>query len=941
MNFGRKKWNRLLRVNTVGWLTIIVTVLGFSAFATSSSVLLWKANQSIDIWESYKTINDEKRRSFAELVEYLGYGGFIHNYKNYILRKDNELVARIDNVLGSSMGAVERYRLTDINVRESEALNQISQTITAYGAQLREIQGLIGDDKQAELIDKIVRIDDEPALKALSTLKNITTNSKIFTSGHTRLDLIGEIRFSLGYGGMIHDFKNYVLRRDDVLVSRINDKIADARNAIVLYRSLVLSAEEQAALDTIDATLRSYKSKFATIDMRDNKLEVAPESLDEAVRVDDRLALDALDVLDQYAAQQVQLETNIMEKDLVTVTRFATAGLVIAVVTGLLVLLTIYAAMMFFKNNLSTRKRLTESLSTSEKRLEEAQILAGVGNFETDLVTKENHWSPQMYQIVGLNLDEVIPGYESFRQFVHPDDRQVLDEGKLECTEIGESSDMTLRGVRSNGEVRYLNINFKSDKNEHGKLLRVYGTVQDITEPKLREIELQETKDKVERLAYLDEMTGLSNRARCQTDLSARFENLNSKSEFSMIHVDIDNFKRINDTLGHPAGDALLKEIGRRMTLLSEESEFAKAYRWGGDEFVVVAENADDKVLASFCEELTDLISVPVQYGETTMWTTASIGVARYPDDGKDLHSLMVHSDLAMYKSKEKGRDRFEFFTKEMKVKIDEESRIEDDLRKAIDDDQLFLIFQPQLDVKTRQVKGVEALLRWRHPQRGVLTPGDFLDVIENTSLAPLVGRIVIQKALTAARSWLDQGYYFGRIGLNVSPKHLKLRNFLEDLQSEMKKHDVAPEYLAVEVLESIFLDDPDVDNVGMFEQLHKDGVHVQLDDFGTGYASLSHLSTLPVDAIKIDTSFITQMDKDKKKAVVVHALIDLAHILEIDAICEGVETAAQLEMLEEIGHCSVQGYYMCRPKSFTEISDWLRDPSKREKHSITLDKAS
>jgi len=451
-------------------------------------------------------------------------------------------------------------------------------------------------------------------------------------------------------------------------------------------------------------------------------------------------------------------------------------------------------------------------------------------------------------------------------------------------------------------------------RDEIGDLSKAIGAMHETLNSQVKQITC---------LAFEDNLTKLRNRAGCQRDMISRIDGRKDGDRFALVHLDLDKFKRVNDTLGHAAGDVLLAEIGRRLSKLLEETDSGTAYRWGGDEFLLLVDRVDD-ALVDLCAELVDVLSIPIQYEDTTIRPTASLGIARFPEDGDTFDALMVYSDIALYKAKENGRDGFHFFTKELKQQIDIEAKIERELRVALEERQLFLVYQPQLDATSHKVTGIECLLRWRHPQRGVLGPASFLGVAEASNLAPLLGRFVLDEAFAAARKWLDLGHDFGRIAVNLSPQHVKIGTVFDDFTGAMARHGIKPEFVAAEVLESLFLDNEDVQQIEFIEHLHNIGVHIELDDFGTGYASLSHLSSLPIDGLKIDKSFVDRMLVDSKKKVVVQSLVSMARLMHIDLVCEGVETQDQYVFLRECGYCSIQGYLFARPMPFDDMTNWL-----------------
>ena len=467
---------------------------------------------------------------------------------------------------------------------------------------------------------------------------------------------------------------------------------------------------------------------------------------------------------------------------------------------------------------------------------------------------------------------------------------------------------------------RYLVM--QSSKLPNGDII---SNFTDVTNNRLREAELVRARDALTHIAYFDALTALPNRAHGQQDLEALFMNKQKDTRFAVIQIDLDKFKRVNDTLGHISGDHLLKEIGSRLAFLASKVPNFQPYRWGGDEFVAIVKDVTNHQLESLCQELTDLIAIPVPYENATLWPTVSLGVAIYPDDATDLSALMMYADLALYKTKEMGRDGYQFFSSEMKERLDSEASIEADVRDALKLDQFELHFQPQISTLDESITGIEALVRWNHPKRGQLPPGLFMDIVESNGMAAALGNAIFEKAMWSVRQWVDEGLEFGRLSVNLSPAHLKRQTLVEDFCQSMEKYDINPDLLAVELLEGVLLDDQYTNINELFETLSARGVHVELDDFGTGYASLSHLSNLPVDGIKIDRSFVNNIVVNKKQKAIVGVVMSMSKLMQLRVVCEGIETHQQLSTVSQIANCSVQGYLVSRPLSFEDMTSWIR----------------
>lgn len=451
-------------------------------------------------------------------------------------------------------------------------------------------------------------------------------------------------------------------------------------------------------------------------------------------------------------------------------------------------------------------------------------------------------------------------------------------------------------------------------------------TYTDVTERENRMLELRVARDRLEEVAYIDQLTGLANRASCQKDLAEQFSFTDAADAFAIIQIDLDNFKRVNDTLGHAAGDHLLRTLGKRLRLIGEEFPGFTPYRWGGDEFIAVVRQDHRATLEAICQEVTDLISISISYENATISPTVSLGVARFPEDADNLDDLMIFSDLALYKTKELGRDGYQFFTACMKKRLDEEADIEEELRVALADGQLDLFYQPQVSLAGGEITGIEALLRWHHPERGMIPPGKFLPVAAQVGLGHVIGRHVINKASDTASSLEAEGLEFGRLAINVSPEHLKRGTFLDDFRTALTARRITPRRFVVEILESYLFEDADKSILHILEQLRDAGVQVELDDFGTGYASLSHLTSLPVNGLKIDRSFVRDMMHDMKKQGVVKSMLSMSQLLKLRLVCEGIETREQLRLVSKMSSCSIQGFLIARPMHLDALKEWIAE---------------
>jgi diguanylate cyclase (GGDEF)-like protein len=441
---------------------------------------------------------------------------------------------------------------------------------------------------------------------------------------------------------------------------------------------------------------------------------------------------------------------------------------------------------------------------------------------------------------------------------------------------------------------------------------------------RIQALRLEQANAKLQHQATHDALTGLPNRLLFIDRLGREIAHAERDGHvFAVLVVDLDRFKVINDTLGHGPGDQLLIEIAQRLSSAIRSADTVA--RTGGDEFLLlltdIREAPDAAVIAAkIISELDKSVSI----GGTEVHTSASIGISVYPADGSDSDALVAHADEAMYFAKQAGRNSFQFFSPGMSVFSRERLNLESELRRALPMQQFELHYQPKVDVATGRMNSVEALLRWRHPTRGVVGPLEFIPIAEETGLMLSIGEWVLREACRQARQWQREGLPFLRISVNISPIHFRQSKFLEIVQSALLDHDLEPQYLEIELTETTVMDHAET-SVHILEELSRMGVIVSIDDFGTGYSSMSYLRRFPIDKLKIDRSFINDMTTNSDAAAIVKAIISLAHSLRLKVVAEGVETAEQLEQLRELGCDQFQGFYRSAAVLPSEISDFVQ----------------
>jgi diguanylate cyclase (GGDEF)-like protein len=435
---------------------------------------------------------------------------------------------------------------------------------------------------------------------------------------------------------------------------------------------------------------------------------------------------------------------------------------------------------------------------------------------------------------------------------------------------------------------------------------------------------LEAANAKLQYQATHDALTDLPNRVLLLDRLGREIAHAERDGHrFAVLLLDLDRFKLINDTLGHGAGDQLLIHVARRLSGAVREVDTVA--RTGGDEFLVlIADTRDQSDLAAVAAKIGKALGEPLNVNGTELHTSASIGISVYPLDATNADSLIARADEAMYCAKQRGRNAFQFFNLSMSVFSHERLDLENDLRRALSMNQLEVHYQPKSDVVTGRISSVEALLRWRHPVRGSVSPSEFIPLAEENGLILSIGEWVLREACRQASEWRHAGLPFIRIAVNVSPVQFRESNFLQTVQTALLDFDLEPQYLEIELTETTVMDNAE-GSVAILEQLSRMGIVVSIDDFGTGYSSMSYLRRFPIDKLKIDRSFISELTTNAADASIVQAIISLAHGLRLKVVAEGVETEEQLELLRELGCDQYQGFYRSAAVPAAEIEASVR----------------
>jgi diguanylate cyclase (GGDEF)-like protein len=543
-----------------------------------------------------------------------------------------------------------------------------------------------------------------------------------------------------------------------------------------------------------------------------------------------------------------------------------------------------------------------KELHESKDQLADAQHLAKLGYWRWNSVTGELFVSEEILSMLNAGKSASYNYIEDYLERIHVGDREFVHT-TITSILVGipqHPADFRLLS-HDNKEL----IVHQEIKLAHGTEGIVVGTVQDITRQRAAE-------QRIRQLAYFDELTGIASRAYFYQHTGNLIKGALRRNErFSLLYLDLDGFKDINDSLGHNAGDELLKIIAKRLQQVLRDSDFVA--RLSGDEFCILVDNIKDQYdAADVSERCLKEINKPVNLGQHKIRPRSSIGIAHFPEDGKDLQALLKAADSAMYAAKEEGKHRYAFYQPALTVLAENRLQIEQDLRLAIERDEFELYYQPQVELKTGVMIGVEALIRWHHPEKGLLSPDKFICVAERIGLIKQLGDWVLETACRQGSKWREMGLPCFKIAVNISPTHFQDPVLATTVVRILGETGWKPEDLELEVTESVV--QTTGDNINMFNNLRAIGLKIAIDDFGTGYSSLASLKYLPIDCLKIDRLFVADMLKDPDSSIILGAIVNVAHALGHEVVAEGVETMDQAIALFGIGCETVQGYLFSRP---------------------------
>ena len=571
---------------------------------------------------------------------------------------------------------------------------------------------------------------------------------------------------------------------------------------------------------------------------------------------------------------------------------------------------------------IGTHTDISKEKEDQLKLMHQAQIIEQIHDsvISTDFNGIITSWNYGSTNLLGYDTTDMIGKH--ITELYLEEDYGSLQANINKLLEKGEHK-AEVRLVKESKDILFAELSLSLLKDEEGTSIGMIGYVQDITERKMANATLRKQKEDLRHQAQHDPLTGLPNRV-LFTDRLKRGIEKSKKNEkgLAIFFIDLDKFKDINDSLGHGVGDSVLKIIAKRLKHTIRKNDTLA--RLSGDEFTVIMEElSKSKDASSLAKKILDVLSEPIYIDEHMIYVSGSIGISLYPEDATTAQYLLKYADTAMYTAKEEGRNNFRFYSKSMTNIAMERMDMKTSLKQAINNNEFIVHYQPQIDISTNILLGLEALVRWEHPTRGLLSPMKFIPLMEETGMIMDVDRLVIEMAMKQFTTWYEEGLTPGLLAINLSIKYLENENFLQEIIDYIEMYHFKPEWLELEITEGQMIKKPE-EVIVKLKQINDLGIRVSIDDFGTGYSSLSFLKRLPIHRLKIDQSFIKDIPNDEDDMAIVNAIIALAKSLKLDLIAEGVETKEQTDFLLQNGCNNVQGYYFSQAVSEKEMKKML-----------------
>ena len=566
--------------------------------------------------------------------------------------------------------------------------------------------------------------------------------------------------------------------------------------------------------------------------------------------------------------------------------------------------------------NVNRYKQIEKDLSYRENILAHAQRIAHLGSWEMDLATNDLFWSDEIYRILGKEPQSIKASYDFFVEAIHPDDKE-MTLNAINSVYENKSYDVQHRVIQNGIKIGVFHERGEIIYDEDGNPSRMIGTTQDITE-------LKEAQQKIEQLMNYDFLTDLPNR----TMFTKQGEHIlslakHNKKMCAVLNMGIDRFKLINESMGHDAGNELLTQVVARLKKYPHDGDFLA--RIGGDEFALLRTDiSHEDIAALLAQDIIGNFSLPFIIQGQDIVVGVSIGISLTATAEDNIDELSKDAQTAMHRAKLVGGNTYQFYSSEMTAKVKNRLSLESHLRRALEKKEFMLYYQPKVSTQTGKIAGAEALIRWQHPTRGLVSPIEFVSVLEDTGLIVPVGEWALEEICQQYVQWKDMGFGDISLALNLSAKQFVDTGLCEKVRNTLKKHGPNPDFLELEVTESILMGDFQT-ATNTLNDLNDLGIKLSIDDFGTGYSSLAYLKLLPVDVLKIDRAFVTGLPDNVQDNAIVRVILLLAKALDLKVVAEGVETKAQLDFLVNEKCDYIQGYYYSKPVPSNQFTKLLQ----------------
>jgi len=911
------------------------------------------------------------------------YFAYYSRFIEQLLRLIAQVQVKLNNTEQNrdSVDFINFLYLQEKSGQERGALNALLNTEQLHTSKLQQV--IMYGDEQVRLINDLFSVSKSHHQEWLRAQLKSTTNQqvlvirKLLKEKLARAELLARLEREIGFGGLIHDFKNYVLRGEGQYLDSFLKRLTTSQNFIEAFKQLShLSVNEKDAIEILLQTLNRYHQHILLAQsLRTNGYKA--EQIDVIVRINDSPSVAAMKTLQNYeltldakpwwqlASQRIELFREISEhirNDIQVLANQEEQNAIEQLVLYIVAFAIIFIAMLYFSflvvNRISNKiKYISKVMATMQLEHKFNQPLLVRGNDEiTDMVIAFNQMlaernksegeqrisaavfkyaseaimitnaynevemvNPAFCHISGYSVEEVLGRSPNILNSGKHDSHfyqkmwQALEQDNCWQGEIWNK--------RKNGEIypEFLAISVVRDKDK--KPIQYISLFSDITKHKKFE-------EDIWLQANYDSLTGLPNRDLCLERLHNELNAMkHNENEVALLFIDLDRFKYVNDTWGHNSGDKLLKLAAIRLRNCIREKDTVA--RFGGDEFVVLLVGLSNRfAIERVVKNMLISLSMPFQLGDNNeAVVSASIGITVAPNDGDSVEYLLKNADTAMYQAKAAGRNTFQFFTQSMNETVSQRMYIEQALRQAIKQQEFVLHYQPVISLASGEIIGAEALIRWQHPNKGLIYPDNFISIAEETGLIEPIGQWVIEQACADLKYLHEQGIPI-QVAVNVSSRQCKksCKTPIRDIISNaLKTNQLGPSSLKVEITESLLMDNS-TEMIRTLQGIRNLGVAIHMDDFGTGYSSLSYLKHFPIDVLKIDRSFIDGAIDDKTDASLVEAVVNIGHSLSLKLVGEGIETKQHYDYLKLLGCDYAQGYFMSKPIAVDKFVVFCQD---------------